>query len=115
MTHGERGQQGDHGQQGDQGVRGHVGERGSQGAQGIRGPKGEPPGGVLRLTDRRILVIFLLFATGFLVIIMRMEGMTEEIKTNHYNTCRDFSAVIQTANEGKVNLTDLPNCENLRP
>lgn len=115
MTLGERGQQGDHGQQGDQGVRGHIGERGQQGTQGVRGPQGEPPGGVLRLTDRRILVLFVLFATAFLVLLARGEANTERIKTNHYNTCRDFSAVIQTMNEGKVRPTDLPNCENLKP
>lgn len=117
MSTPERGPHGDHGQQGDAGVRGETGLtglKGDTGRTGERGRQGEAPGGVLRLTDRRILVLYLVVVAALAVGWFRVEANTHDIKQNHYETCQDFTAVIVALNGGSDGL-ELPRCERLRP
>lgn len=91
------------------GVEGKQGERGKQGIQG------EPPGGALRLTDRRLLVIYLFIIISGLILTVRTETNTREIRNNNFETCRDFTAVIRELNTDPGNILQLPDCERLRP
>jgi hypothetical protein len=105
MSIGERGPHGDHGQTGAEGRRGVQGETGLAGARGERGAQGEPPGGVLRLTDRRILVLYVLVALALAFLALRTETNAHRI----HERCRDLSNVTAELNARGAHLR-LPDC-----
>lgn len=94
---------------------GRPGLAGAQGIQGKQGIQGETPGGVLRLTDRRILIMFVSVVAAFTFLALRSETNAADIARNNYQTCRDFSAVISAANVNDDAKSRLPDCERLRP
>lgn len=89
--------QGEQGKKGDKGKQGGRGERGKQGIQG---------------ETKRLLIMFVLFTAAVVFLGQRFEGLVDEVRTNNYETCRDFKAVIQDLEQTTL---DSPNCEKLRP
>lgn len=79
-------------------------ERGIQGEQGIRGPKGEPgksAGGALKLTDRRLLFLFILSVAVFGYLVWRIQSDAHQRDVYNWNQCQRAHT-----NTQKINATN---------
>lgn len=101
MNASERGDRGERGPKGDHGQHGEAGCEGKQGATGATGAPGAP---AAYLSRNRTLALFAFVVLAFLLLAVRSEIHTRDIREGVYENCLTRAEVA----------TALPNCERFR-
>jgi len=97
------------------GVEGKAGPQGKQGTPGKQGKDAVLPGGAMRLTTKRLLIIYVAIIVGVALSLYRSDQAVRDARQDNYESCVQFRAVITDIAADRATDLELPNCERIRP